>query len=103
METANFMHKGLKLRSKQEQSAQGAVHFVRGEDGLEKIIKVYPKKEFKSYRAELKVLQHVREIGAIRDGFPEIISVKENSQCAEILMEALGPNLRKLRVQCSKQ
>ena len=30
------------------------------------------------------------------NGFPEIVSKKENNKRAEILMQALGPNLRKL-------
>ena len=33
-------------------------------------------------------------------GFPEMISYIEGSKSAEILMEALGPNLRKLLKQC---
>ena len=33
-------------------------------------------------------------------GFPEMISNIEGPQTAEILMEALGPNLRKLLKQC---
>jgi serine/threonine protein kinase len=33
-------------------------------------------------------------------GFPEMISHIEGGKTAEILMEALGPNLRKLLKQC---
>lgn len=33
-------------------------------------------------------------------GFPTIVSKLENNRKAEILMEALGPNLRKLVKQC---
>lgn len=34
------------------------------------------------------------------EGFPVIISKMESKDQAEILMEALGPNLRKLAQQC---
>ena len=34
------------------------------------------------------------------NGFPEIVSKKDNNKRAEILMQALGPNLRKLVKQC---
>lgn len=33
-------------------------------------------------------------------GFPEMISKIESKETAELLMEALGPNLRKLLAQC---
>jgi hypothetical protein len=33
-------------------------------------------------------------------GFPDMISHLEGQKSAEILMEALGPNLRKLLKQC---
>jgi hypothetical protein len=38
--------------------------------------------------------------GSELTGFPIIISKMESSDQAEILMEALGPNLRKLSDQC---
>ena len=34
------------------------------------------------------------------NGFPEIVSKKDTNKRAEILMQALGPNLRKLVKQC---
>ena len=33
-------------------------------------------------------------------GYPEMISKIESKETAELLMEALGPNLRKLLAQC---
>jgi hypothetical protein len=33
-------------------------------------------------------------------GFPEMISKIESKDTSELLMEALGPNLRKLLAQC---
>lgn len=41
-----------------------------------------------------------RESDEMGHGFPEVVSKIETNKQAEILMEALGPNLRKLIKQC---
>ena len=42
-------------------------------------------------------LEMLKEKGLCKEGFPMLHSIKQNAKQAEILMEALGPNLRKLR------
>ena len=73
-------------------------------------MKIYKQKDLKSYFKEKEVLNKlddhfVKKVdedsqGDEVTGFPSIVSKLENNRKAEILMEALGPNLRKLVKQC---
>lgn len=67
------------------------------------MIKIFKKENLKSYFQEKEMLnqlakysQLMRLQGKPFEGFPNIISKMESKDQAEILMEALGPNLRKL-------
>ena len=82
----------------------------------EVVLKIYKNEDIKSYLKEISVFKKVMEIKrGLKDlhsqsipphitegvvGFPDMISHIEGQQSAEILMEALGPNLRKLLKQC---
>ena len=63
----------------------------------------------KSYLKEIAVFKRLDDMMKRRQkdeqleplvGFPDMISHLEGQKSAEILMEALGPNLRKLLKQC---
>lgn len=81
------------------------------ESQKEYILKIYNISELKSYYREVDILQKVTDkrkaIGdpdaEIYQGFPLMESNIKGEETAEILMEALGPNLRKLLRQCPQQ
>lgn len=69
------------------------------------MLKIYKNENLKSYLKEIAVFKKLNELkkqikcgveGEGLVGFPEMISYIEGNHSAEILMEALGPNLRKL-------
>ena len=71
----------------------------------ELVLKIYKSRDLKSYFKEKAVLNQLDDYFKKDDsqevkGFPEIVSKKDNNKRAEILMQALGPNLRKLVKQC---
>lgn len=70
----------------------------------ELVLKIYKQRDLKSYFKEKAVLNQLddyfREDTQEVKGFPDIVSKKDNNKRAEILMQALGPNLRKLVKQC---
>jgi hypothetical protein len=64
------------------------------------ILKVFDRSGFKAFLAEAKVLLKLKERGFAGMGFPEVKSCRWCNNRAEILMQALGPNLGKLYKQC---
>ena len=82
----------------------------------ELVLKIYRGKDLRSYTKELNVLESLERYR--RDlvtnspessklsrtnqliGYPEIVSKKEYDQQAELLMLALGSNLKKLSKEC---
>jgi len=74
------------------------------------VLKIYKNENMKSYLKEISVFKKLNEmkkavgVNGVESeslvGFPEMISYIESNKTAEILMEALGPNLRKLLKQC---
>ena len=76
--------------------------FVHQDDDLshEKILKIYKSADFHSFRKEQIILELFKEKGLCKSGFPMVHSIKQNNKQAEILMEAIGPNLKKLKYQC---
>ena len=104
------LHQDLIINSDKQKSAQGAVFYVKTKSDQTKgvdrelVLKIYKQRDLKSYFKEKAVLNllddHFLKQKAVGTGFPEIISKKDNNKRAEILMSALGPNLRKLVKQC---
>lgn len=72
------------------------------------VLKVYKKEEMKSFEKEIDVFKRVQIFKETRRpsdeeiGFPDMLSYKYNTNTGEILMEALGPNLKVLLNQCQK-
>ena len=111
-EPDTYLHQNIIINSQQQKSAQGSVFYVKIAADLaqELVLKIYKKEDIKSYLKETAVFKKIMDIkNAIKDnkviathiadgvcGFPDMISHIEGQQKAEILMEALGPNLRKL-------
>jgi hypothetical protein len=68
----------------------------------ESVLKIYYKDDIKSFTKELNVFNTIHEAREICEdkekfiGFPNLISELRGPESAEILMEALGPNIRKL-------
>jgi hypothetical protein len=100
-----YLHKNIIINSEKQKSAQGSVFYVKmaDDDQKEVVLKIYKNEDIKSYFKEIAVFRKLMEIKTNPDlmqegyvGFPEMISNLEGNQSAEILMEALGPNLRKL-------
>jgi serine/threonine protein kinase len=76
------------------------------------VLKVYKKDDLKSYFKEIAVFKAIHSVKADTknmqrpadlEGFPEMISKKESNNQAEILMESLGSNLRKILKQCAEK
>jgi serine/threonine protein kinase len=63
------------------------------------VLKIYAQEDFKSYKKEVAVFMKLKNLKNCI-GYPEMISKIESKETAELLMEALGPNLRKLLAQC---
>lgn len=92
-------------------SAQSSVFYVTkvGDPNHQIVLKIYKNDDIKSYYKEIAVFKKIAQMNhnlpeqsKIEDfgGFPALVSNLENHNQAEILMEALGPNLRKLLKQC---
>jgi hypothetical protein len=75
------------------------------------VLKVYKNEDIKSYLKEIVVFKKLNQMRSNLPengnpgeeefmGFPKMISNLQGASQAEILMEALGPNLRKLLKQC---
>ena len=122
-----FLHQGLVLRSDKQNSAQGSVFYVKRVDDPENqeyVLKVVSSCCCQQFhpnfalvpREGSKVLPSRKE-GAREDltdarshwyvlilhidlGFPLLISVMESDKTNEMLIDALGPNLRSLQKQC---
>ena len=99
------MHSGILINSNQLQSAQGSVFFVKHRSNIQKelVLKIYDQDNMNSYYREkiiLDRLSDLRKKDPSITGFPQIISKMESENQAEILMEALGPSLKKLVKQC---
>lgn len=80
---------------------------LSNDSSKELVLKIYKNNDMKSYFKENAVFQKLEEKKKqLADehedlpGFPRVISTKESSTSAELLMEALGPNIRKLLKQC---
>ena len=105
----SYLHDNIIINSDKQKSAQGSVFYVKqGNDSTkELVLKIYKNNDMKSYFKEIAVFRKLEEkqkqLAAEREempGFPKILSTKESSSSAELLMEALGPNIRKLLKQC---
>ena len=63
------------------------------------VLKIYNDSDRKSYIKEIIVLKKIEELRITNPskvtGFPTLISCIEGASSAEILMETIGPNLRK--------
>ncbi len=59
-------------------------------------MKIFKLKEMRAYTIERQTLEQIKERGLHRRGFPEILSAREGPQHCEILMEALGSDLKAL-------
>jgi len=105
-EDANYLHKNIIINSEKQKSAQGSVFYVKiaNDNTREVVLKIYKNEDKKSYQKEITVFKKLAELKQNREvdhdlemvGFPELISSIDGKNSAEILMEALGPNLRKL-------
>ena len=64
----------------------------------ELVLKIYQKESMRTYLKEALVLDKIEELSKMEkiEGFPKVISKIQGPYSSEILMEALGPNLRKL-------
>jgi len=85
------------LRSGKLSSSQSSVFLVRRiETGIDYYLKIIQQKDMKSYWLEKKALLEFKKNDLCRFGFPELISYKESDDHAEMLLEALGFNLRQV-------
>lgn len=74
----------------------------------ELVLKIYKNEDMKSYLKEIAVFKNIEEYKKRQNeegqekivGFPIMTSNREGQKTAELLMEALGPNLRKLLKEC---
>jgi len=72
----------------------------------ESVLKIYNQDDIKSFTKEINVFNTIADAkkkAADSEkfvGFPALISSIQGPDSAEILMEALGPNIRKLLKQC---
>ena len=85
------------MRSGKLSSSQSSVFLVRRiETGIDYYLKIIQQKDMKSYWLEKKALLEFKKNDLCRFGFPELISYKESDDHAEMLLEALGFNLRQV-------
>ena len=71
----------------------------RIETGIDYYLKIIQHKDLKSYQLEKKALTEFKNNDLCRFGFPELISSIENEDHAEMLIEALGFNLRQVMLE----
>jgi virulence-associated protein VapD len=94
-EHTQIMHKGYTIVSKKFKSAQGSVYFVQDKETQEVfVLKLYKQEDLKSYTKEKNILIKLRDAGKCHLGFPLLISIMEGPNHSELLMEALGANLK---------
>lgn len=67
------------------------------------VLKLYLPEQMKSYEREKSILIRLRDEGKCQLGFPLLISIMEGQTHAELLMEALGANLKSLHCQTANQ
>ena len=85
------------MRSGKLSSSQSSVFLVRRiETGIDYYLKIIQQKDMKSYWLEKKALLEFKKNDLCRFGFPELISYQESDDHAEMLLEALGFNLRQV-------
>ena len=85
------------MRSGKLSSSQSSVFLVRRiETGIDYYLKIIQQKDMKSYWLEKKALLEFKKNDLCRFGFPELISHQESDDHAEMLIEALGFNLRQV-------
>lgn len=60
------------------------------------MLKVFNGKNKAAFRRELATLEAIREDPEVRDCFPKIYSAREGPESAELLLEAMGPDVRYL-------
>jgi len=101
----NILHKNIEIEGDKHHSAQGSVFYAsfidkpenKGKGNL--VLKIYSEADKKSYIKEINVLKKIEEYKKDNlhkyNGFPTLISCIEGPNSAEILMETIGPNLRK--------
>ena len=51
---------------------------------------------------EIAVFKELRQRGNSEPGFPQLLSLKKGFEQAEIILKALGPNIKTLMRQCPK-
>ena len=91
------MHQGLVYRSSKMSGSQSDVYLVRGiNESKDKILKIIRQKDFKSFQFEKHALLELKSNNHCDKGFPNLISVMEGKDHAEMLIDAQGQNLRKL-------
>lgn len=76
---------------------QGKVYIVHKKDDHKKtpmIIKTYAKSANRCFKKEKQVLEKIKSAHLCSQGFPQLISTKTDSTTSELLMEALGKNLK---------
>ena len=61
------------------------------------VLKVFSQKNILAYRRELAALLAIENSLPSRGLFPRFYSNKENNETAEILLEAMGPDIRQLQ------
>lgn len=93
-----ILHKGYTIVSKKFKSAQGSVYFVQDKETQEVfVLKLYKQEDLKSYIKEKNILIKLRDEGKCHLGFPLLISIMEGPNQSELVMEALGANLKQLQ------
>jgi hypothetical protein len=94
----NLLHENMSIVNKGGSGAQGSIYFVKyknDKNGKIFVLKLFDGSCRTGYERELVCLQTLSEIKVInKQYFPKMFSYRENSLCAEIVMEAMGPNLR---------
>ena len=97
------LHKNIIINSTKQNSAQGSVFYCKSSTDYEQesVLKIYKEDDIKSYIKEMAVFNCITEQQRLGQsekfiGYPKLLSALRGPNSAEILMEALGANLRKL-------